>query len=198
MALRHGVALVRHADARQAIGRRVVERVLDDAVDALVGVDLFLNRDFILGARLEPPADVHVDAFRVFAEDDEVHIVWAALLERTQPLVEESDGTLIHVQIELKADAEEDVARVAHVGNARIAERADVDRVELVAQPRVAVRRQADARLQIIVGAVRQHLEIQLASEHLAHRTNHLHGLGGHVDADAVARNHRYSHLVIG
>ena len=51
VALRHRVALVGHADLRQAARLRELERVPDDAVHALVGVDLFLNRDLVVGAR---------------------------------------------------------------------------------------------------------------------------------------------------
>src|SRR5947208_15520793 len=100
---------------------------------------------------------------------------------------------MIQVQIELEARAEQDVARVTHVGNARVPERADEDGVEL-AQHRVAVRRQRDAGLQVIVGAVRQHLEIERPAERVADRANDLDGLGGDVDADAITGYDSYSH----
>ena len=67
----------------------------------------------------------------------------AAVLERAQPLVEQLHRPVVDVEIELEARAEQDVARVAVVGHARIAERADEDRVEVVAQHVVAVRRDA-------------------------------------------------------
>ena len=55
-------------------GLRVLERVADDAVHALVGVDLFLDRDFVVGAGLEAAADADVHALGVLAEHDEVDV----------------------------------------------------------------------------------------------------------------------------
>ena len=54
----------------------------------------------------------------------------SAVLQRTEPVVEQPDRPVVHVEIELEPRAEQDVARVAVVGHARIAERADEDRVE--------------------------------------------------------------------
>ena len=74
VALRHGVALVRHADTRQAACPRELERVPDDPIHALVGVDLFLNRDLVRRARLEAPADAGVQPLGVLAKHDEVDV----------------------------------------------------------------------------------------------------------------------------
>ena len=71
----------------------------------------------------------------------------AAALERAEPLVEQLHRPVVDVEIELEARAEQDVARVAVVGHARIAERADEDRVELPRSSVVAVRRNRDAGL---------------------------------------------------
>ena len=115
---------------RQPVRLRELERVPDDAVHALVGVDLFLDRDLVVGAGLEAAADADVDAFGVLAEHDEVDVASAAVLQRAEPLVEQPHRPVVDVEIELEARAEQDVARVAVVGHARIAERADEDRVE--------------------------------------------------------------------
>ena len=72
---------------RQAVGLRELEGVADDPVHALVGVDLFLDRDLVVGPRLEAAADADVEAFGVLAEDDEVDVAAAAVLQRTEPLV---------------------------------------------------------------------------------------------------------------
>ena len=144
----------------QPVGLRVLERVADDAVHALVGVDLFLDRDLVVGAGLEAAADADVHAFGVLAEHDEVDVVAAAILERAQAIVEQPHRAVVDVEIELEAGAEQDVARVAVVGDARIAERADEDRVEL-AQQLVAVGRQRLAGLQVVIGAPRQMLELE-------------------------------------
>jgi hypothetical protein len=129
--LAHRVALVGHADTRTTGSRGVLEGVRDDAMNARIGVELRLQSDFVVCVWLEPAAHAHVQALGVFAEDDEVDIGRAATLERTQTLVEQPDGTIVHIEVELEPCAEQDVARMAVVGHARIAERADEDRIEL-------------------------------------------------------------------
>ena len=69
-----------------------------------------------------------VQAFRVLAEHDEVHVRGRAILQRTEALVEQLHRPVVDVEIELEARAEQDVARVPVVGHARIAQRADEDR----------------------------------------------------------------------
>ena len=195
MAERERVALVRHAHLRPAVRLRVLERVLDDPVHALEGVDLFLHRDLVLGSRLEAAADVDVQPLGVLAEHHEVDILRAAPLQRTQPLVEQPHRTVVDVEIQLEARAEQDFARMAHVGNARIAEGAHEDRLELVAQHRVAVWRQADAGLEVVIRAVGQHLEVELPAEHARRRFHDLDGFRRDVFPDSVARNHRDAHV---
>ena len=68
---------------------------------------------------------------------------------------------------------------------------------KLVPQHRVAVRRHRDAGLQVVVGAPRQRLEIELPPEHLADRAHRLDRFRGRLDADAVAGNDCYAHWVI-
>ena len=172
--------------------------MLDDPVHTFERVDLLLHRDLVWGPRLEAAADVHVHAFGVLAKDHEIDVFGPAVLQRTQPLVEQPHGPVIHVEIELEARAQQDVARVTHVGDPRIAERADVDGVELIAQHRVAVRREADAGLQEIVRAVRQHLEVEGAAEHAPDRADHLDRFRRDVNANPVAGNHRDAHWIIG
>ena len=186
VAVGHGVALVGHADLGQAARLRELEGVADDAVHAFVGVQLFLDRDLVLGAGLEPAADADIEPLGVLAKDDEVDVGRAAVLERAETLVEEAHRPVVDVEVELEARAEEDVARVAIVGHARIAQRADENRVE-PAQEIVAARRHRHAGLQVVVGAPRQVLEVEPPSEPLADRRQHFDGLGGDVLADAVA-----------
>ena len=190
----HRIALVRHADPEQPVRRRVLEGMRDDPVHALVGVDVLLDGDLVLGPRLEPSADVDVDALGVLAEDDEVDVGWTTVLQGAQALVQEPHRAEIDVQVELESYPEEDVARVPHVGDARIAERADENRVEIVAQHRVAVGRQADPGLEVMTGAVGQQLEVEAAAEGLACRAHRLHRFGGDVNADAVSGNHCDAH----
>ena len=75
MPLLHGVALVGHADLRQAVRLRELERVPDDPVHALEGVQLFLDRDLVVGAGLEAAADADVEPLGVLAEHDEVDVL---------------------------------------------------------------------------------------------------------------------------
>ena len=69
-------------------------------------------------------------------------------------------GRWLTIEIELEPGTEQDVARVPVVGYARVAQRAEEDGVELP-QRVVAVRRHRNARLEIVVGAPRQVLEIE-------------------------------------
>ena len=160
VALLHRVALVGHADLGQPRGRRVCERVTHDPVHALVGVDLFLDRHLVGRAGLEAAADADVHALGVLAKHDEVDVRAATILQRRQPIVQQADRTVVDVEIELEAGAEQDVARVAIVGHARIAERTDEDRVELVAQHAIAAWRERLAGCEKVVRAPRQMHEV--------------------------------------
>ena len=79
------------------------------------------------------------------------------------------------------------------VGHARIAERADEDRVEL-AQHLVSVRGKRLAGLQKVIGAPRQMLKVDPPAKDRADRLQHLDGFGGDVLADAVAGDDRNLH----
>ena len=119
---------------------------------------------FVLGPRLEAPADADVEPLGVLSKDDEVDVFGAPALERTEALVEQRDRAVVDVEIELEARAEQDVARVAVVGHARIAQRTDEDRVEPAKQI-VAVRRHRDACLEVVVGAPGQAFDVEAAAE---------------------------------
>ena len=172
--------------------RRELERVTDDPVDALAGVELLLDGDLVVGARLEASADADVEPFGVLAEHHEVDVLRLAALERAQPLVEQLHRAVVDVEVELEARAEQDVARVAVVGHAWIAERADEDGVEL-AQQIVAVGRDRDAGRKIMVRTPGQ-LSIQTAARTIAGRVDGVHRLSSNFFADAVAGNHCDSH----
>ena len=140
-------------------------------MDTFVGVDLLLDRDLIVGARLETSADADVHAFGVLAKHDEVDVSRRASFQRAETLVEQLDRPVVDVEIELEARAEQDVARMAVVGHPRIPERADEDRVELPQQI-VAVRRDRLAGLQKVVGAPGQVLELEPTAELLANASS--------------------------
>ena len=102
---------------------RELEGVPDDAVHAFPGVDLFLDRHLVFGAGLEAAADADIQPFGVLAEDDEVHVGRCASLQRAEPLVEQPDRAVVHVEVQLEAGPEQDVARVAIVRDPRVAQR---------------------------------------------------------------------------
>ena len=187
MTLGHRVALVRHAHAAPAGRLRELEGVLHDPVHALVRIQLFLNRHFIVGPGLEASADPDIQALGILAEHDEVHVRHRPILQRTEPRVEQLDRPVVDVEIELEPNAEQDVARVPVVGHAWITERADEDRVEVVAQHRVAVGRHRDAGPQEMIGAPGKGLDLEPVPEDVPHRTHGFDRRRRRLDADAVA-----------
>ena len=66
----------------------VLERILDDPVHTLAGVDFNLICDLIRGSLLKHAAGIDVRAFSVFANNREVYLCHANPLQRTEPLVE--------------------------------------------------------------------------------------------------------------
>src|SRR5919108_285143 len=100
---------------RFAGGACELERMADDAVDALVRVELLLNRHFVDGIRLEAAADAYIQPFGIFAKHHEVDVGRGAALQRAQAIVEQANRALIDVEIERETGAEQDVARVAVV-----------------------------------------------------------------------------------
>ena len=129
---------------------------------ALVGVDLLLHRDLVVGAGLEAAADARRTRPSVFSrKTTKLTSASRPILERAQPIVEQPDRAVVHVEVELEPGAEQDVARVPIVGHARIAERADEDGVELVAQHAVAVGGQRLAGRQVVIGAPGKRLEVE-------------------------------------
>ena len=172
----------------------VLEGMSHDPVHALVGVDLFLNRHFVFGAGLEAAADADVRALGVLAKHDEVHIGRRLPLQRAQPLVKQCHRTMVDVEIQLEAGAQQNVAGVAVVRHARVAQRADEDRVELVAQHGIAVGRNRDAGGQIVIGAPGQRFEHDLTPEHVADRAKHFDGFGRDIHSDPVTRDDGDTH----
>src|SRR6185436_12479876 len=149
-----------------------------------VGVDLFLNCDLVRGARLEAAADTDVETFRVLAKHDEVHVSGRAILQRTESSIEQPHGTIVDVEVELEASAEQDVACVPVVRHARIAERANQNRIE-GAQKIVTTRRDGLTCREVMIGAPRQVMEL-----HAAKCLQHLDSLSDDLRPDAIARDY--------
>ena len=113
-----------------------------------------------------------------------------ASLQRAEPLVEQLHRPVVDVEIELEARAEQDVARVPVVGHARIAERADEDRVELPQQCRSRLAGMVTPVCEIVIGAPGQVLEVEAPPESLPDGLEHLDRFGRHFFPDAVAGDH--------
>src|SRR5690242_3258085 len=57
---RHGIGLVAHAHALQAVPFCILERIADDALNPFAGVDVFLDRNLVRSALLESSANTDV------------------------------------------------------------------------------------------------------------------------------------------
>src|SRR2546426_3314115 len=99
----HGIGFVAHADRLQAILAGIFERVTNDALDPFAGVDVLLNGNLVRSAFLEKPANTHVKALGVLAEDHQANIFFSAIAQGRQPVVEQFDGPSVNVQVELEA-----------------------------------------------------------------------------------------------
>ena len=130
------VALVRHRDLwllpalSPTVPRRVAKGMPDDPFHPLAGVDVLLDGDLVGGSLLEVPSHPHVKALRVLPEDHEVDLLASPLLERAQPAGQAAHGSLVHIQVQMEAGAEQDVRGVLHVRHPGIAKGAHQDRVE--------------------------------------------------------------------
>ena len=71
----HSVGFVAHANAPEFVLASVVEGMPDDSLDALAGVDVFLNGNFVGSVFLEEAAHADVKSFGIFAEDDKTDVV---------------------------------------------------------------------------------------------------------------------------
>ena len=99
----HRIGLVAHAHPLQVIAASVVKSVANDALDALAGIDVFLDGDFVGCVFLEETADADIQAFRVLAENHEAHVIRRTVAKRRQAVVEEFNRASIHEQIEFEA-----------------------------------------------------------------------------------------------
>src|SRR5260370_245963 len=123
-----------NAIALQAILACIFERVADDALDPFAGIDVLLNRNLVRRVFLEEPANAHVQPLGVLPENHQADVFFRAIAQRRQPVVEQFDGSCVDVQVELEAQAQQDIRRVLLRRHAWIPERAEENRVKFVAQ----------------------------------------------------------------
>ena len=173
-----------------AVGDRPVEGRADDPLDPFAGVHLLLDRDLVRRPLLDGPADADVRALGVLTEDRHVDLVDRLPLERAETLVVELDRAEVDVEVEPEADAQQDVRGVLHVRHPRVAEGADEDRREVVAQVFERAVGQRLAGLEVVIGTPRKVDGLDRQLEGLGGGLEHLHGLGGDVDTDAVTGDH--------
>jgi len=183
----HGVGFVGHAQAFESVGTGVVEGVADDALDASAGVDVFLDGDFVGGALFEEAAGADVDAFGVFAEDHEVDVFGGAIAEGSEAIMKEFGGASVDVEVEFEAEAEENVGGVLIGRDAGIAEGAEEDGVEFVAQEFDGAFGKRDFFAEIFVGAPIEFDELERAIAFGYGGFDDLDGDGSDFLADAVA-----------
>ena len=125
----------------------------NDALNALARVHVFLQGDFIGCVFLENAADADVQAFGIFAEHHEIDVARRAIAQRSERSIQQFHGPGVDVEIELEAQAEQNVGGVFVAGHTRIAHRAEQDGVKFVAQHLLAAFGQRCSIAQIAVGA---------------------------------------------
>ena len=89
VAVRHRVALVRHADFPNTVRDCKIEGMPDDSVNTAIRVDLLLDGDLLVGVRTHPAACADVQPFGVLSKDDEVDVGGPAIFQRTEAFVEQ-------------------------------------------------------------------------------------------------------------
>src|SRR5439155_1600643 len=114
---RYGIGLVAHGDAGFPVHLRPLECSPDDALDSGCGIDL-------LGHVVVPgdAAAAEVDALRVLAKNDEVDAT-IVTAQRCEFGVEQPYRAEIDVQVELEAQAEQNIPGMLVPGDSRVADR---------------------------------------------------------------------------
>src|SRR5207249_8184384 len=105
----HGIRLVAHAHALQAVLPRILERIANNALDSFARVNVFLHGNLIGRALLERSANANIKAFRVFAKDDEANIFLGTVSQGRKPIVKQFHRTGVHVEVELESQAQQNV-----------------------------------------------------------------------------------------
>ena len=188
------VGLVRHGHARATVLPRVLERRSNDPLDTLACVDVFLDRDLVGGAFLEDASHPDVEAFGVLAEDDEVDVLSLEIPERAKTVVEATNRPQVHEQVEPEPGAEQDVAGMAHVRYARIAQRTHEDRVEGLELLQCGVRKRLSG-FEKPFRTVIEMFHLEFERHDLGGGLEDLDRLSRHVHTDPVAGKHRVSPL---
>ena len=181
------VGLVAHGDLGASGLAREPEGVFDDPFHALAGIDVLLNGHFVRRPLLEESSHAHVEALGVLAKHHQIHVGLRPVFQRAEPPVEELHRPHVHVEVQAEAQAEQDVGGVLHVRDARVAQRAQVDGIVVVAEVCEDGLRKGLASPEVALGAEVEMDEVEPGPGHAAHGLQDLDALGNDVRADAVA-----------
>ena len=98
---------------------------------------------------------------------------------------------MVDEQVEIETQPQQYFLGVGHVRNPGIAERPEVDRVEVVAQVLERPIGQGNACFEVGIGAVIEPLELDRYAMGGAGGFRGLHGGLGYLEADSISRDHR-------
>src|SRR5207248_9741138 len=107
---------------------RQLEGVMNDALDPLARVDVLLDRDLVRRPALELAAHADVGALGVFTNHNQVD--GGGVAQRGQPGREQARGPQVDPEIQFEAKPEQQPGCVLRIVDPRIADRAEVDRVD--------------------------------------------------------------------
>src|SRR5262249_47293012 len=130
----HYVGFIRHQDLVTPVLPRVFKGVSDHALDPMTRVYVFLDGDLVRRALFKYSAHEGVGAFGVLADDYEVDVLGADVFERTERIIEAPYWSDIRIQVELEAHAKQDVPGMNIGWDARIANGAKENCVEVARQ----------------------------------------------------------------
>ncbi len=125
------VALVHHRELLLLAGLRELEGVADAALHAHPCVDRLLHRNLVRSALAQRPANARVEALGVLPHHHEVNLLRALVLQRCLHTRVELDRPQVDVLVKLEAQLEQDALLEDAGGHIRVADCAEVDRVEL-------------------------------------------------------------------
>src|SRR5579872_5181199 len=158
-----GVRFIAHQHLAELVRARVGKAVADDALHAAARVDVFLYGDLLRIAAPELAAQAGVKPFGIFAKDDEVDVVFAAVAQGRERGIEQFHGAGIHVKVELCAQSQKNVGGVPVRRHTRIAHGAKKDGVEVAAEHLHGARRKRRAVAQKALRAPVEIYEVGLA-----------------------------------
>jgi folate-binding protein YgfZ len=185
----HGIGFVAHehtgaaAAIRFLAGRCVLECEANDALHALTRIDVFLNRNFVGSSLLEYSARIGIDAFSVFADHNEVHVLRLNALQGAERIIEQAHRTEVCIQVHLESHAEENLFGVNIRRNPGISERTHHDGIKVAGQHGKTIVRDGGAIFEIAVGTPIEMRE----GNRSAGRFNDSDRLGNHFLANAIA-----------